>query len=69
MNQLGFKYEPQRKGYYVNGHEKPATIAYQKDFIQRYIAEEAQMYHWIQIREEEAVRLEETEVIKPNTGY
>ncbi len=27
------------------------------------------MYHWIQITGEEAARLEEMGVIKPNTGY
>jgi DNA-binding transcriptional regulator YhcF (GntR family) len=69
MKQLGFKYEPQRKGYYVDGHEKPATIAYRKDFVQRYLTEEVQMFRWIQITEEEAVRLEEMGVIKPNAGY
>ena len=25
---LGFKYEPRRKGYFVDSHEKPATVAY-----------------------------------------
>ncbi len=69
MKQLGFKYEPQRKGYYVDGHEKPARIAYRKDFVQRYLTEEVQMFRWIPITEEEAVRLEEMGVIKPNAGY
>jgi hypothetical protein len=29
---LGFKYEIRRKGYYVDGHEKPATIEYHRQF-------------------------------------
>jgi hypothetical protein len=34
MNLLGFKYELQRKGYYMDGHEKPATIEYWKAFCE-----------------------------------
>jgi hypothetical protein len=30
LQRLGFRYEPRRKGYYVDGHEKPATIEYRK---------------------------------------
>jgi hypothetical protein len=33
---LGFKYEPQKKCYYVDGHEKPETKAYRKKFVKRY---------------------------------
>jgi hypothetical protein len=29
MTCLGFRYGPRKKGYYVDGHEKPATIQYQ----------------------------------------
>ena len=36
---LGFTYEVQRKGYYVDGHEKPATITYRKDFVKKYLSE------------------------------
>jgi hypothetical protein len=34
MEKLGFKYEQQKKGYYIDGHEKPATIEYRKAFVQ-----------------------------------
>jgi hypothetical protein len=33
MRLLGFKYEPQKKCYYVDGHEKPETKAYRKNFL------------------------------------
>jgi hypothetical protein len=69
VRQLGFTYEPKRKGYYVDGHEKPATVAYWKDFAQKYLMEEVQMYRWIHITKEEAVRLEEAGETKPDTGY
>jgi hypothetical protein len=32
MLQLGFQYETRRKGYYVDGHEKKATVEYRWDF-------------------------------------
>ena len=32
MIHLGFKYEPRKKGYYVDGHEKLATVAYHWSF-------------------------------------
>jgi hypothetical protein len=32
MKCLGFKYEVQKKGYYVDGHRKPSTIEYCKHF-------------------------------------
>jgi hypothetical protein len=69
MKLLGFKYEPQRKGYYVDGHEKPATVAYRKDFVSRYLTEEVQMFRWIQITKEESEKLEDEGKIAKNTGY
>ena len=69
MKLLGFKYEPQRKGYYVDGHEKPATVAYRKDFVSRYLTEEVRMFRWIQITQEESEKLEDEGKIAKNTGY
>ena len=54
MHQLGFHYETQKKGYYVDGHEKPATVAYQWEFTKRYLEYERRMFCWIQIALEEA---------------
>ncbi len=54
---VGFTYEAQRKGYYVDGHEKPATVTYHKDFVNKYLSEEVQIFHWIQIEQEEAEKL------------
>jgi hypothetical protein len=69
MKLLGFKYEPQHKGYYVDGHEKPAPVAYQKDFVSRYLTEEVQMFRWIQITKEESEKLEDQGKIAKNTGH
>jgi len=37
MKHLGFKYEAWKKGYYVDGHEKPATVKYRWSFVQHYL--------------------------------
>ncbi len=44
---LGFRYETRRKGYYVDGHEKPSTIEYRKQFVIRYLQYERHAYRWI----------------------
>jgi hypothetical protein len=69
MKLLGFKYEPQHKGYYVDGHEKPATVAYQKEFVSRYLVEEVQMFRWIQITKEESEELEDDGKIPKKSGH
>jgi hypothetical protein len=66
---LGFNYEAQRKGYYVDGHEKPYTVTYRKDFVKKYLMEEVQMFRWIQLEQEEAERLEKMGENPKNTGY
>jgi hypothetical protein len=57
IKKLGFSHEPRKKGYYVDGHEKEATISYQWRFIERYLQYEQRMFQWIQITQEEAIRL------------
>ena len=69
MKRLGFKYEPRRKGYYVDGHEKPATVQYRKAFVTRYLLYEGRMYRWIQITKEESLELEMKGLIPKGSGY
>jgi hypothetical protein len=39
-----------RKGYYIDGHEKPATIQYRWDFCKLYLGYyEQRMHRWMQI--------------------
>jgi hypothetical protein len=66
---LGFNYEAQRKGYYVDVHEKPDKVTYRKDFVKKYLMEEVQMFRWIQIEQEEAERFRKMGEILKNTGY
>ena len=69
MIRLGFRYEPARKGYYVDGHERPATIQYRWDFCRRYLAYEKRMHRWVQVPEAVAQQLEKDEMIARGSGY
>jgi len=69
MKHLGFKYKARKKGYYVDGHEKPATVEYQWSFVQHYLNYEQRMFCWIQIPLLEALKLEENGKVPKHTGY
>lgn len=59
MDILGFKYEPRRKTYYVDGHEKPETVRYRSEFVKRYLRNELKCFRWIQLCLEDVQRLEQ----------
>ena len=69
MQQLGFCYKAQEKGYYVDGHEKPATIEYCWAFIKWYLEYEQHMFCWIQIPLAEALKLEDEGKIPKSSVY
>ena len=69
MLQLGFRHETRRKGYYVDGHEKKATVEYRWDFCERYLLLERQMLRWIQIPVEEAERLQALGKVTKGSGF
>jgi predicted HTH domain antitoxin len=69
MSILGFKYCQRKKGYYVDGHEKPATVEYRRKFVQRYLKYERRAHRWIQITLEESKKLEREEIIPVSSGY
>jgi hypothetical protein len=59
MPLLGFHHKTWWKGYYVDGHEKKATIEYRWDFWERYLSLEKQIFPWrIQMPVKEAERLQ-----------
>jgi hypothetical protein len=58
-----------KKGYYVDGHEKPATIEYRKAFVQQYLTFEQRAHRWIQITREESKELEMKKLIPKDSGY
>jgi hypothetical protein len=69
MKSLGFKHEVQKKCYYVDGHKKPATIEYRKQFITRYLTYERRAHHWIQLNVDESIALENKGLVPKNSGY
>ena len=69
ITRLGFPYAPRKKGYYVDGHEKPATIQYQWYFCKQYLGYEQRMHKWIQIPAEEAAFMEEKGEVTRGSGY
>jgi hypothetical protein len=58
LDRLGFKYEAKKKGYYVDNHEKPETVAYRRHFIKCYLKYEFRMFRWIQLSLEKVKELE-----------
>jgi len=54
----GWKHWDSNTGYYVDGHEKPATVEYRKAFITQYLTYESHMFHRIQIKLQEQHSLE-----------
>jgi hypothetical protein len=69
VKKLGFNYEPRKKSYYVDGHERESTINYRWRFIERYLGYEQRMFRWIQITEKEAIDLETTGALPKQSGY
>jgi hypothetical protein len=66
---LGFKYEPRRKGYYVDGHEKVETVTYRNKYIHRYLQSERRMFRWIQVTADKSEELESGGLVTKNSGY
>ena len=69
MKLLGFKYGTRKKGYYVDGHERPATVAYRYNFVSRYLSRERQMHRWIQIPLARSIELEENKDVPIGSGH
>jgi DNA-binding transcriptional regulator YhcF (GntR family) len=69
LDRLGFKYEARKKGYYVDNHEKPETVAYRRHFIKRYLKYEFRMFRWIQLSLEKVKAMEENEEIDEGLGH
>jgi hypothetical protein len=69
MIRLGFLYQPTCKGYYVDGHKRPATIQYRWDFCRRFFSYERRMHRWVQVTETVAKQLEKEDMIAKGSGY
>jgi hypothetical protein len=70
MHSVGFRYKNRSKHYFVDGHEKPETLAYQPVFTKRYIAHKVQAYRWIhQLSLIASKLLEAQDLAAKNCGY
>ena len=54
MRACGFRYKKREKHYFVDGHERPETVAYRPVFTKKYLAYEVRAYRWIQVTLEES---------------
>jgi hypothetical protein len=68
MEHLGFWYQPQKKCYYVDGHEKAEVITYRQNFIRRYFQHEKRMFRWIQLPLLEVESMEEVGELEKGMG-
>jgi hypothetical protein len=66
---LGFTYCAQKKGYFMDGHEKPATVAYPKEIISHYLTYKRKTYSWVRLPKTEALDLQENGGILKDTGF
>ncbi len=69
MKCLGFKYEVQKKGYYVDGHEKPSTVEHRKHFVSQYLTYEHRAHCWRQIDAKESPEIENKGLVPRDSGY
>jgi hypothetical protein len=69
MKALRFRYKMWRKGYYVDGHEKPSTVGYLWSFCECCLAYEMCMFCCVQITLEQTKELEEQGEIVKGSGY
>ena len=54
MHTCGFRYKKREKHYFVDGHERPETIAYRPVFTKKYLGFEILAHRWLQITLEES---------------
>jgi hypothetical protein len=69
MHAVGFRYKNRSKHYFVDGHEKPETLAYRPVFTKRYLSHEVQAYRWIQLSRVASKTLETQDLVAKNCGY
>jgi hypothetical protein len=69
MHTTGFRYKNRCKHYFVDGHEKPETLAYRPVFTRRYLSYEVQAYRWIQVSLVASKELEAQDPVAKKCGY
>ena len=69
MRACGFRYKKREKHYFVDGHERPETVAYRPVFTKKYLAYEVRAYRWIQVTLEESNALVLEGNITADSGF
>ena len=69
LKYLGFKYRPRGKTYYNDRHESIENVRDRKRFVARYLEFELKSRVWVQMTEDEAIKLEQEQGLLPNTYY
>ena len=69
MHACGFRYKKREKHYFVDGHERPETIAYRPVFTMKYLGYEIRAHRWLQITLVESNELELNGSITTNSGF
>ena len=69
MHAVGFRYKKREKHYFVDGHERPETLAYQPVFTKKYLDNEIRAHRWIQMTLDESKELESKGLVPLNCGY
>ena len=58
MKCLGFKYCERKKSYYCDKHKDKANVEYREKFAKEYFKYEQNMYRWVHLTKDEAIKLE-----------
>ncbi|KAI2512190.1 hypothetical protein MHU86_2277 [Fragilaria crotonensis] len=69
MHACDFRFKKREKHYFVDGHERPETIAYRPVFTRKYLDDEVRAHRWLQMTLTESKELESNGSIAPNCGY
>ncbi|KAI2512867.1 hypothetical protein MHU86_1413 [Fragilaria crotonensis] len=69
MHACGFRFKKREKHYFVDGHERPETIAYRPIFTKKYLNDEIRAHRWIQITLIQSQEMESNKSIALNCGY
>lgn len=69
MQAVGFRYKNRQKHYFVDGHERPETLAYRPVYTKRYMAHELNASRWIQVSRAASKLLEDQGFVAKSCGY
>ena len=69
MHACGFRYKKREKHYFVDGHERPETIAYRPVFTMKYLGYEIRAHRWLQMTLVESQEYETSGNVTFNCGF